>query len=61
LSVYTYKVSLGREDFVEEGTVLAKDEHEAKEKLRQLDFNHVHVRKVSGFSAFLKKFSADIR
>ena len=59
--VYTYKVTVGREDFVEEGTVLARDEYEAKEKLRRLDFKHVRLKKLAGLNAFVKKFSADVK
>ena len=61
MSIYRYKVMLRREDFMEEGTVIAKDEFEAKEKLRSMDFKQVQLKKLRGLSAFIKQFSADVR
>ncbi len=61
MSVYKYKVTLGREDFMEEGTVIAKDEYEAKEKLRLMDFKQVHLKKLKGLSALVSHLSADVR
>ena len=61
MSIYRYKVMLRREDFMEEGTVIAKDEFDAKEKLRSMDFKQVHLKKLRGLSAFIKQFSADVR
>ncbi len=61
MSVYKYRVTLGREDFMEEGTVIAKDEFEAKEKLRSLDFKEVRVKKLKGLNAFVKQFLADVK
>jgi hypothetical protein len=62
VSVFKYRAVIDREEeFTEEGTVLAKDESEAKEKLRILRYRTVHVKRLSGISAFLKQFSADVR
>lgn len=61
MPVYKYQVTLGREDFMEEGTVIAKDEYEAKDKLRSLDFRQVHLKKLSGLNAFVKQFLADVK
>ena len=61
MSIYKYRVTLGREDIREEGTVVAKDEYEAKEKLRALDFRDVKLKKLTGFSAFVKQFMADVK
>ncbi|MCH7908813.1 MAG: hypothetical protein QGD90_06420 [Candidatus Hydrogenedentes bacterium] len=61
MSVYRYKVTLGREDFTEEGTVIAKDEYEAKDKLRSLDFRQVQLKKLNGLTAFVKQFLADVK
>jgi hypothetical protein len=62
VSVFRYRVELQRgEEFTEEGTVLAKDEFEAKEKLRFLKYRTVHLKKLSGVNAFVKQFSADVR
>ena len=61
MSVFRYKVTLGREDFLEEGTVIAKDEIEAKEKLHSLDFKQVELKRLTGLNALVKKFLADVR
>ena len=61
MSVFKYKGELGREDFAEEGTIIATDEYEAKEKLRSLDFKQVQLKKLTGLSAFIKQFSADVK
>lgn len=62
MSVFKYRVELNRgEDVTEEGTVLAKDESEAKEKLRVLKYRTIHLKKLSGFNAFINQFSADFR
>jgi hypothetical protein len=62
VSVFKYRVVLDRgEEFTEEGTVLAKDEFEAKEKLRILRYRSIQLKKLSGLSAFVRQFSADVR
>jgi len=62
VSIYKYRVELNRgEEFSEEGTVIARDESEAKEKLRILRYRAIHLKKLSGFNAFFKKFTADVR
>ncbi len=61
MSVFKYKVTHGPEDFMEEGTVIAKDEYDAKEKLRSMDFKEVHLKKLTGLNAFVRKFSADVK
>lgn len=61
MSVYKYRVTIGKEDFEEEGTVVAKDESEAREKLRILEFTSVSLKKLTGLKAAVKKFTADIR
>lgn len=50
-----------REDFTESGTIIARDEKEAEKKLKALAFSKVKLKKVTGFSAFIKKFAADVR
>jgi hypothetical protein len=49
------------EEFTEEGTVLAKDEFEAKEKLRVLKYRTIHLKRLSGLNAFVRQFTADVR
>jgi len=62
MPVYRYQVWLIRgEEFVEEGTVVARNESEAKAKLMPLKYRQVKLKKLSGFDAFLKQFGADIR
>ena len=61
MSVYKYKAELGREDFVEEGTVIAVDEFDAKKKLQSMDAKHVSLKRLTGLNAFLKKFTADVK
>ena len=61
MSIYKYKASLGREDFMEEGTVIAQDETEAKSKLRSIDARQVSLKKLTGLNAFLKRFTADVK
>ena len=61
MSVYKYKAALGREDFMEEGTIIAEDELDAKKKLRAMDARQVSLKKLTGLNAFVKKFTADVR
>ena len=61
MSVFKYKVTFGREDFMEEGTVIAKDEFEAKEKLHSMDFKQIELKKLTGLNALVKQFSADVK
>ncbi len=62
MSVYKYQVMLVRgEEFMEEGTVVARNEAEAKQKLRTLNYRQVKLKKLNGFTAFVRQFSADIR
>lgn len=61
MSVYKYKASLGPEEFMEEGTIVAQDEYEAKKKLRLMDAKHVSLKKLTGLSAFVNQFTADVK
>lgn len=62
MSVYKYRILLNRgEEFEEEGTVVAKDEAEAKQKLKPLKYNEIHLKKLSGINALFKQFTADVR
>jgi hypothetical protein len=49
------------EEVTEEGIVLARDEAEAKKKLRPLQYREVKLRKLTGLNALIRRFSADIR
>ena len=62
VALYKYTVTYkNREDFMESGTVVAKDEDEAKTKLKRLDFDRVKLKKQVGISALFKQFTADIK
>ncbi len=62
MPVYRYRVMPTRgEEFMEEGTVAAQNESDAKQKLRPLDYSRVKLKKLKGFEAFVRQFSADIR
>ena len=62
MAVYRYTaVAKGREENVETGTVVARDEPEAREKLKQLSFARVSVKKLGIFSGLFKKLTADVR
>jgi len=62
MPVFKYKGFAGHgEEHVEEGTVVAKNEEEAREKLISLEYRDVHLKKMDGIAALLKKFSADVK
>ncbi len=50
-----------REDYAERGTVVARNEAEAKQKLERLNIKVTSVRRLPGLTGFLKSFTADIR
>ena len=54
----TYK---NREDHEESGTVVAKDTEQAKQKLKQLDFNRIRLQKMGRVAGFLKSLRADVK
>ncbi len=62
MAVFRYEAtSTLREDFLESGTIRAKDESEAKAKLNQYGFNKVRLEPIQGISALWKWFTADIK
>ena len=61
VSVFKYRIALGPEDFMEEGTVIAQDEYEAKKKLKSMDAKQVSLKKLTGLNAFVKRFTADVK
>lgn len=46
---------------MEEGTIIAKDESDAKEKLKSLQYKEIQLRKLKGFNALIRQFSADVK
>ena len=62
MAVYHYRASVReREEHSESGTVVARNEQEAKRKLEALQFNAIRLKQIKGFSSFLKRFTADVR
>ena len=62
MAVFRYKATRWkRAEFAESGTIVAKDKREAKTKLNQQGFNKVGLKRIRGFAAFWKRFTADIK
>lgn len=62
MAVFEYVATARKsEEYTERGTVSAKNEKEAKQKLLALDFSDVKLKKVSGVGAIFKLFTADVR
>lgn len=62
LSVYKYTVVLPeRENVIESGTVVAKNEEEARAKLIRLDLRDPKLKEFRGLSGLFHRFTADIR
>ena len=62
MSVYKYTVVLSeREDSVESGTVVAKDEQEAVAKLARLDLRNPKLKEIKGLSKVFSRFTADVK
>ncbi|HOJ32660.1 MAG TPA: hypothetical protein PKY35_03950 [Candidatus Hydrogenedentes bacterium] len=62
MAVFQYKAAIpDREDYFEIGTVVARDELEAREKLKKLQFKSIRLKRITGFKSFLLWFSADVR
>lgn len=49
------------EDHCERGTVVARDQLEAKEKLRRERYTNIRLKQIKGVSAIFRQFTADIR
>ncbi len=54
-------IQSAREDYTESGTVLAQSEEEAKKKLKALQFDRVHVKRLGGIKAIVGRFIATVR
>lgn len=62
MPVFQYKATIpDREDYSETGTVVARDEQEATEKLKRLNLRATRLKRLTGFMSFLKRFTADIK
>ena len=62
MAVFNYVATVRkREEFTERGTISARNEKEAEQKLLALDFSDVRLKRISGVGAIFKQFTADIR
>ena len=62
VAVYKYTVILPeREDTIEQGTVVASSEEEAKRKLQRLELANPKLKEIKEISGLLKRFTADIK
>lgn len=62
MSLFEYRVHLKeREDAVETGTVIAKNETDARNKLKVYDLRDPKLKEIKGFSGIFKKFTANIK
>lgn len=62
MSVYRYTASSKkREEHVETGTVVARDKAEARRKLEEFKFDHMSFKRLTGWSALVSKFTADVK
>jgi hypothetical protein len=49
------------EDHYEKGTVLARDESDAMDKLKRERFTNIRLKQLTGVRALVRQFTADIR
>lgn len=62
MAVFEYEAcDREREQFTETGTVVGRDKSDAEEKLFALNFSEVRLKRLSGFGALFKQFTADVR
>jgi type II secretory pathway component PulF len=62
VAVFQYTaVDKRREDQLEQGTVVANSEEEARSKLRGLDLDAKRLKRLGGLASLLKGFTADIK
>jgi hypothetical protein len=50
-----------REEMTESGTIVARDEENARKKLERLDLVDVRLKRIGGISGLFKSLTADIR
>lgn len=49
------------EDHYEKGTVVARDQIDALDKLRRARFTQIRLKQIKGFPALFRQFTADVR
>lgn len=60
MTLYKY-TAIAREEQRESGTVLAPSEEEAHKKLKALQFQRVHIKKIGGLMGLVGRWVADIK
>ncbi|HOF41729.1 MAG TPA: hypothetical protein PLD73_16795 [Candidatus Hydrogenedentes bacterium] len=62
MAVFKYSaVVKNREEMTESGTIVARDEENARKKLERLDLVDVRLKRIGGISGLFKSLTADIR
>ncbi len=62
MAVFRYSAMVkNREEMMESGTIVARDEKRAREKLERLDLIEVRLKRIGGISGLFKSLTADIR
>ena len=62
MAVFRYTAGAkNREEHTESGIIVAADEAEARAKLRSLEYDRVDLKRLTGLTALLSKFTADIK
>lgn len=62
MAVYQYTAMLpDREDQVESGTVMGRDEEDVRQKLKRLGMSDIRLKKITGLAGFFKRFTVDIK
>jgi len=59
-TLFKYTASTG-EDHRERGTIIARTEDDAKKKLRAMQFQEIHIKRVDGFMGWIGRLTADIK
>lgn len=62
MPIYKYRAVVNEAEAVEEsGSLIARDERGARDKLKALGMTHIHLRELHGLKALLNRFRADFR
>ena len=61
MAVFRYSAVVKNREEMESGTIVARDEERAREKLERLDLTDVRLKRIGGISGLFKSLTADIR
>lgn len=64
MAVFIYNalaVGKEKEDHYEKGTVVARDQLDALDKLRRARLTQIRLKRIKGISALIRRFIADVR